>query len=56
MTQTHIHTQILHPRNVWEEGCNRVDKGGRFGEIKKRREEKRKEGREKQVGGEMTHC
>lgn len=25
-------------------------------DIKKRREEKRKEGRERQVGGGMTHC
>lgn len=32
-----------------------MDKEGRFEEIKKRREEKRKEGREGQVGGGMTH-
>lgn len=43
---------------MWEEGCSRMDQecGGGVEDIKKRREEKRKEGRERQVGGGMTHC
>lgn len=50
-TDTHTHTNPASSKCV-----GGVDEGGRFGEIKKRREEKQKEGRERQVGGGMTHC
>lgn len=55
-TRQHTHKQKSCILKVWEEGCSRVDEGGRFKEIKKRGEEKWKRGEERQVGGGMTHC
>lgn len=55
-THTHKHKSCILKVCGRRDAAEWIKSVGGVEDIKKRREEKRKEGRERQVGGGMTHC